>query len=78
MSENIFPNSIDIQSSAAIQCVAMKKQAPKSEQIGFRPKPQDKAIIQAGQRKHGVDKAQIIRMALRRFAEAEGIVVRAS
>lgn len=70
------PNSVvDTKYNSVIQCDAMKKRQSKTELIGFRAKPQDKAIIQAGQNKHGLDRSQIIRMALRRFAEAEGIRV---
>jgi len=51
----------------------MAKKQEKPDKIQIRPTDEDFAIIQAGQRKHGLDMSQIIRMALRRFAEAEGL-----
>jgi hypothetical protein len=61
-----------------LQCQAMaNKRQPKVSKAGrpiqLRANPQDFAIIQAGMRKHGLDMSQILRMALRRFAEAEGL-----
>lgn len=42
--------------------------------VSFRISPEDYAIIAAGQEKHGLRKASdVLRMALRRFAEAEGL-----
>lgn len=44
------------------------------KQVQFRPDEREIRIIQAGQRKHGLKKAQdIISMALMRFAEHEQI-----
>lgn len=60
--------------------VAQKIQnEPVLKQVKFGPSPEENAIIQAGMRKHGLKKAvDVIRMALRRFAESEGIRLKAS
>ena len=49
------------------------KESKAGRPIQLRANKQDFAIIQAGMRKHGLDMSQILRMALRRFAEAEGL-----
>lgn len=60
-----------------LQCFPMSnktKTAKKQSRIvGLRANAADLAIIQAGCKKHGIDQSQILRMALRRFAEAEGL-----
>jgi len=44
--------------------------------VTFRPGPEDYKIIQAGKSKHGLKKTvDVLRMALRRFAESDGIKV---
>lgn len=58
-----------------VHCHPMAKQK-KPEKIQIRPTNEDFAIIQAGMRKHGLDMSQILRMALRRFAEAEDLKAR--
>lgn len=59
--------------SNGVLCHPMAKKTPKPEKIQIRPTDDDFAIIQAGMKKHGLDMTQILRMALRRFAEAEGL-----
>lgn len=77
--ENNFTKGIDKQNTNAIHSYAMAIKAKKKpEQINFRPKDDDYRIIEAGMRKHGLDAAQIIRMGLRRFAEAEKLELRVS
>lgn len=73
VAENTAKKSVAICISDGVRCHPMAKKAPKPEKIQIRPTDEDFAIIQAGQRKHGLDMTQIIRMALRRFAEAEGL-----
>lgn len=69
---------IDKRVFIGLQCHSManKKTTTKESNAGrpiqLRAKKEDFAIIQAGMRKHGLDMSQILRMALRRFAEAEG------
>ncbi len=41
--------------------------------VTFTPSPEDFAIIQRGQKKHGIKITEVLRMALRRFAEAEDL-----
>jgi hypothetical protein len=53
----------------------MAKNKPKPEKIQIRPTDEDFAIIEAGKKKHGLDQTQIIRMALRRLAEADNLKV---
>lgn len=52
-----------------------KKTNPKlPATVTFRPGPDDYRIIEAGKSKHGLKKTvDVLRMALRRFAEAEGM-----
>ena len=52
-----------------------KKPNPKlPATVTFRPGPDDYRIIEAGKSKHGLKKTvDVLRMALRRFAEAEGL-----
>jgi hypothetical protein len=52
-----------------------KKSNPKlPATVTFRPGADDYKIIEAGKSKHGLKKTvDVIRMALRRFAEAEGM-----
>ena len=76
--ENKANKVLAFQDCIGLQCQAManKKQSKPSragKPIQLRANPQDYAIIQAGMRKHGLDMSQILRMALRRFAEAEGL-----
>lgn len=58
---------------SGVLCHPMAKRTPKPEKIQIRPTDEDFAIIQAGMRKHGLDQTQILRMALRRLAEADGL-----
>jgi hypothetical protein len=73
--------SLDNEICNGLQCNAManKKTTTKESNVGrpiqLRANKQDFAIIQAGMRKHGLDMSQILRMALRRFAEAEALKV---
>jgi len=71
--EKIIENFLDRPISIGVRCHPMAKKTPKPEKIQIRPTEEDFAIIQAGMRKHGLDMSQILRMALRRFAEAEGM-----
>ena len=70
---------IDRKPPTSVRCQAMAtkpKTLPKltpSKKVQLRATPEDLSIIEFGMRKHGLDMSQIIRMALRRFAEAEGI-----
>jgi hypothetical protein len=57
-----------------VQCTPMAKPT-KPEKIQLRPTDTDFAIIQAGMKKHGADMSQVLRMALRRLAEADGLKV---
>lgn len=50
----------------------MKKQ-PIPTKLALRPTPEDFAIVTKLRAKLGVDNAQIIRIALRKLAEAEGL-----
>jgi len=60
---------------SGVHCHPMAKSKPKPEKIQIRPTDEDYAIIQAGKKKHGLDQTQIIRMALRRLAEADDLKV---
>jgi hypothetical protein len=46
------------------------------QKIAFFPSVAEKELFQAAQEKHGVNAPAIIRMALRRYAEAEGLQLR--
>ena len=50
----------------------MKKQ-PIPTKLALRPTPEDYSIVTKLRAKLGVDNAQIIRIALRKLAEAEGL-----
>jgi hypothetical protein len=76
--ENKGNRVLDFPNSEGVHCHPMAKKTFKPEKIQIRPTDEDFAIIQAGKRKHGLDQTQIIRMALRRFAEAEGLEFKAS
>lgn len=67
-----------LDNAKGVQCHPMANITKKPDKIQIRPTPEDFAIIQAGMRKHGLDMSQILRMALRRFAEAEGLKLKAS
>lgn len=54
------------------QCVPMAKKSIPSR-VGLRPNPQDYSLISKLRDKLGVDNSQIIRLALRKLAEAEGL-----
>jgi hypothetical protein len=60
---------------SGVLCHPMAKNKPKPEKIQIRPTDEDFAIIEAGKKKHGLDQTQIIRMALRRLAEADNLKV---
>lgn len=54
--------------------VAKKPNSKLPATVTFRPGPDDYKIILAGKSKHGLKKTvDVLRMALRRFAEAEGL-----
>lgn len=63
-----------IQENMMYSDMASKKQKIPAK-VSFTPSQRDYAIIQAGIEKHGSNLTGIIRMALRRFAEAEGFQV---
>jgi len=71
--ENKAKKVVAFDTARGVHCHPMAKKQEKPDKIQIRPTDEDFAIIQAGQRKHGLDMSQIIRMALRRFAEAEGL-----
>lgn len=66
----IFP--LDILFNSEQQCTAMaKKKIPTS--VALRPNQSDYSLITRLRDKLGVDNSQIIRIALRKLAEAEGL-----
>lgn len=69
-SGRIFP--IDTMVPSGTQCVSMKKQ-PIPQRVGLRPNQDDYRLITKLKEKLGVDNSQIIRIALRKLAEAEGL-----
>jgi len=58
-----------------IELVAKLKNKPSIPvKVAFIPNAEERQIIEAAQGKHGINKAtDILRMALRRFAEVEGL-----
>lgn len=62
-------------SYTGLHCKPMAKLNKRPKPIQIRPNDSDAAIIQAGMKKHGLDQVQIIRMALRRLAEADNLKV---
>lgn len=55
-------------------CVPRKTNSKLPATVTFRPGPDDYRIIEAGKSKHGLKKTvDVLRMALRRFAEAENL-----
>jgi hypothetical protein len=55
-----------------MMAVAKKKTTKLPVVVTFRPGPEDYEIIEAGKSKHGLKKTtDLLRMALRRFAEAD-------
>jgi len=69
---------LDFKPETSVHCHPMVTKTKKPNKIQIRPTEDDFTIIRAGMRKHGLDMSQIIRMALRRFAESEGIHLKAS
>lgn len=69
-SGGIFP--IDTMVPSGTQCVSMKKH-PIPQRVGLRPNRDDYRLITKLKEKLGVDNSQIIRIALRKLAEAEGL-----
>jgi hypothetical protein len=55
-----------------------RKKSAIPAKVTFTPSPEDFAIIQKGQQKHGIKITEVLRMALRRFAESEGLNLKAS
>jgi len=59
--------------SSSIESEMAKKNPKLPVKVSFTPRPEDIEILTQGQRKHGVTRTAILQMALRRFAEAEGM-----
>lgn len=70
--ENNFQKTLDMLVPLGTQCEPMAKKSIPAK-VGIRPTPQDYSIISKLREKLGVDNSQIIRIALRRLAEAEGL-----
>lgn len=66
----IFP--LDTVVPVGTQCESMKKQ-PIPQRVGLRPNQEDYKLITKLREKLGVDTSQIIRIALRKLAEAEAL-----
>lgn len=75
--ENKGNKVLDGRGHHGTQCLSMTKQSI-PEKVGIRPTAEDHKIITRLCAKLGVDKSQIIRIALRRLAELEGLQLRAS
>ena len=60
---------IGIQKSKVDSAMAKKSKVP--AKVSFTPKADDHAIIRSVQEKHGISITDVLRMALRRLAEAE-------
>jgi len=76
VAENELNKVVALGNPSGLQYTPMKrpgKAEKRPKPIQLRPTVADYAIIAAGMKKHGLDQSQIIRMALRRFAEAEGL-----
>jgi hypothetical protein len=71
---------VDTGARARVTCGSMTRiTKPKEIRINFLVSPEELAIIEAGQQKHGLRKiSDVLRMAIRRFAEAEQLKVKAS
>lgn len=70
--DNVIPSSMIANDMAPRK---PKKKQQDLRVMSFKASPKDQAIIEAGKEKHGANLSGVIRMALRRFAEAEGIQV---
>lgn len=70
-----FPLTSNIQVGYSNDTMSKGKSKPKiMPKIAIVPTEEEMEIVNAGRRKHGLKSAsEIIRMALRRFAEAEGL-----
>lgn len=72
---------IDSKSYKVVSLLSMKRKTKptKDAKITFIASPTDQEIISAGLAKFGVRKmSEVIRMALKKFAEAEGLQLKAS
>jgi ribbon-helix-helix CopG family protein len=70
--ENKENKSVDTAYPIGSQCYAMAKTS-KPEKLAMRPTEDDYALVTKLRKKLGVDSSQIIRLALRKLAEAEGL-----
>lgn len=67
----IFPIDKCIQNGKLLD-VAKPRKEKLPATVTFRPGPEDYKIIEAGKQRHGLKKTvDVLRMALRRFAEAD-------
>jgi ribbon-helix-helix CopG family protein len=70
--ENKGNLGVDTSYPIGSQCSAMVKTS-KPEKLAMRPTEDDYALVTKLRKKLGVDSSQIIRLALRKLAEAEGL-----
>lgn len=77
VAENKGNRVLDGRGHLGTQCLSMTKLSI-PEKVGIRPTAEDHKLIVRLCAKLGVDKSQIIRIALRRLAEFEGLQLKAS